>query len=138
MTEHLTHEALEGRERFRILPETSGRSFRTARVEPLPDSEDAPPAEEDVERCVAAYRGVVEAADEELVEPDPGFEGLAYWLAARVDFGPEIKQELLELTSERERIARVGSLLARARVTLAWARTARERAPGNGRVEPPG
>ena len=129
---------VEGRERFRILAETSGRSFRTARVEPLPDSEDAPPAEEDVERCVAAYRGVVEAADEELVEPDPGFEGLAYWLAARVDFGPEIKQELLELTSERERIARVGSLLARARVTLAWARTARERAPGNGRVEPPG
>ena len=31
---------VEGRERFRILAETSGRSFRTARVEPLPDSED--------------------------------------------------------------------------------------------------
>jgi Lon protease-like protein len=128
---------VEGRERFRILAETSGRSFRTARVEPVPDS-DEEPADEEVRRCLAAYRAVVEAAEEELIEPDPGAEGLAYWLAARVDFGPEIKQELLELTSERERVARMASLLARARVTLAWARTARERASGNGRVEPPG
>jgi Lon protease-like protein len=128
---------VEGRERFRILAETSGRSFRTARIEPVHDSGEDP-RDDEVERCLAAYRGVVEAAGEELVEPDPGSEGLAFWIGARVDFGPEIKQELLELTSERERVNRVAGLLARARVTLAWARTAQERASGNGRVEPPG
>jgi ATP-dependent Lon protease len=127
---------VEGRERFGIVAETSGRSFRTARVEPLPDAEDAP-TDDEVGRCIAAYHGVVEAAEEEPADPDPGPEGLAFWLAARVDFGPEIKQELLELRSERERVVRVTSLLSRARVTLAWARTARERAAGNGRVEPP-
>jgi Lon protease-like protein len=127
---------VEGRERFRIVAETAGRAFRTARIQTVPDSGDEP-SDEEVRRCIAAYRGVVEAAGEELADPDPGWEGLAFWVAARVDFGPEIKQELLELTSERDRVARVASLLARARVTLAWARTARERAAGNGRVEPP-
>jgi Lon protease-like protein len=129
---------VEGRERIRILEETSGRTFRTARVETMPDAEDTP-SEEEVERCLAAYRSVVEAAEaEEAGEPAPGDEGLAYWMAARIDFGPEAKQELLELTSERERVVKLEELLARARAALTWAKTARERASGNGRVEPPG
>ena len=128
---------VEGRERFRIVEETSGEPYRTARVEPFPDA-GAEPSPEDVERCLRAFRAVVEAADAEQEDPDPGAEGLAFWIAARVDFGAEAKQELLELPSERERVERISDYLQRARAALAWSKTARERAAGNGRVEPPG
>jgi Lon protease-like protein len=128
---------VQGRERFHILAETDGRAFRTASVESLPDTgEEA--AADDVERCLQAFRGLLDAAGAELEAPDPGREGLAYWIAARVDFGVDAKQELLELLSERDRIVRLAELLARATVDLRFAKTASERAAGNGRVEPPG
>ncbi len=128
---------VEGRERFRVVRETEGRSFRTAEISPLRDASDQPSAEE-VERCLAAYGRLAEAAGAELQEPDPGDEGLCYWIAARVDFGADVKQELLELGSERERTTRLAELLDKARGAVRFARTARERASGNGRVEPPG
>ena len=71
------------------------------------------------------------------MEPDEDVESLSFWLAARVDFGPEVKQELLELRSERERVVRLSELLVRARQAMRWAKMARERARTNGRVEPP-
>jgi Lon protease-like protein len=127
---------VEGRDRFRVLQETGGRAFRTAEISPLPDGGEEPDAGE-LERCLAAYRRLVEAAGAEPEEPEPGSEGLAYWIAARVDFGLDVKQELLELRSEQERTARLTRLLEQARAAVRFARTARERASGNGRVEPP-
>ncbi len=128
---------VEGRERFQILEETEGRSFRTAQVEELADTGEEPDPDE-VERCLAAFRRLVETAEAELEESEPGSEGLAYWIAARVDFGVDAKQELLELLSERERVVRLAELLAQATGALRFAKTASERAAGNGRVEPPG
>jgi Lon protease-like protein len=128
---------VEGRDRFRIIEETAGRSFRTARIELLPDTGDDPTGEE-VRRCLAAFRILVEVAEAEAGEPEPGPEGLAFWIATRVDFGPAAKQELLELRSERERVGRLGDLLMRAAAALRFAKTVQERATGNGRVEPPG
>jgi Lon protease-like protein len=127
---------VEGRDRFRVLRETGGRTFRTAEISTLPDGAGEPGGEE-LDRCLAAYRRLVEAAGAEAEEPEPGAEGLAYWIAARVDFGLDVKQELLELRSEQERTARLTSLLEQARAAVHFARTARERAAGNGRVEPP-
>ncbi len=128
---------VEGRDRFRLHEETAGRSFMTAQVSPL-DDESERPTEPEVERCMAAYRRVVEAADAELEEPTDETGALSYWLASRVDFGVEVKQELLELRSERERIVRLAGLLDHAREAIVWAKTAQERASTNGRVEPPG
>jgi len=128
---------VEGRERFQILEETEGRSFRTAQVEELVDTGEEPDADE-VERCLAAFRRLVETAEAELEESEPGSEGLAYWIASRVDFGVDAKQQLLELLSERERVVRLAELLAQAIGALRFAKTASERAAGNGRVEPPG
>ena len=128
---------VEGRERFQILEETEGRSFRTAQVEELVDTGEEPDADE-VERCLAAFRRLVETAEAELEESEPGSEGLAYWIAARVDFSVDAKQQLLELLSERERVVRLAELLAQAIGALRFAKTASERAAGNGRVEPPG
>jgi len=102
---------VQGRVRFQILEETEGRSFRTAQVEELVDTSEEPDPDE-VERCLAAFRRLVETAEAELEESEPGSEGLAYWIAARVDFGVDAKQELLELLSERERVVRLAELLA--------------------------
>jgi Lon protease-like protein len=126
-----------GRERFRVVAVTSGRSFLTASVTALEDGDDAP-TEDETERALAAYRKVAVEAEAEADEPDPHLDTLSYWLASRVDFGPGVKQELLELRSERDRIVRLAELLGRAREALQWARTARARAQTNGRVEPPG
>jgi Lon protease-like protein len=128
---------IEGRQRFRIVEETGGRSFRTANVESIPDTgEEA--TDDEVARCLDAFRALLEAAGAEFEAPAAGAEGLAYWIAARVDFGVDAKQEVLELQSERERTVRLAELLARAAVALRFANTAGERASGNGRVEPPG
>jgi Lon protease-like protein len=128
---------IEGRERFRIVTETEGRSFRTAAVESLLDSGEEP-TDEEVARCLNAFRTLLDVAGTEFEPPQAGPEGLAYWIAARVDFGVDAKQELLELQSERERIVRLADLLGRAAGALTFAKTASERASGNGRVEPPG
>jgi Lon protease-like protein len=128
---------VEGRERFRVLAETEGRSFKTAQIRSLDDGSEEP-TEEEVARCLAAFRRLAEVAGTEAEEHEPGTAPLSYWLAARVDFGPEAKQELLEFGSERERVTRLTALLDRARELLRFTQTARERAQGNGRVEPPG
>jgi ATP-dependent Lon protease len=128
---------VEGRDRFRVVQETEGRPFKTAEISPLDDGGEDPGPEE-IERCLAAFRELAEAAGAELEEPDPDAEGLSFWIAARVDFGPEVKQQLLELRSERERVVALAKLLQRAHEAVRFARTARERAATNGRVEPPG
>jgi Lon protease-like protein len=128
---------VEGRERFQVLSETEGRSFLTAEVAPVADG-DEEPSPADVERCLDAYRRVAAEAEADAEDPDPATPSLAYWLAARVDFGAEVKQEILELRSERDRVVKLAELLDRAKEAIRWSRMARERAQGNGRVEPPG
>ncbi len=127
---------VEGRERFRIVAETQGRSFRTAEVAPIADLVERPTAAE-LEACLVAYRGLAEEAGTEPDAPDPETASLAYWIAARVDLGTGVKQELLELLSERERTTRLTGLLGRASAAMRFSRTAHERASTNGRVEPP-
>jgi Lon protease-like protein len=126
---------VEARHRFQLLEETEGRSFRTAEVEELPD-EGETPTEEEVEECLAAYERVVSAAEAELEDLDFDADSIAYQIAARIDFGPEIKQGLLETRSERERVVRLAPMLTRAADAVEREREIRERAGGNGRVEP--
>jgi Lon protease-like protein len=125
---------VEGRARFRLVELTEGRTFQTAEVEPV--EEGADPAEPDeVERTLAQFRELVELAGIEIDEPAPG-PALSFALAAHVDFGPAIKQELLELESERRRIVRLAELLEYAVRALGLENEARDRAGGNGRVTP--
>lgn len=125
---------VEGRGRFRIVELTEGRPFRTAAVESLED-DGARPTDADVESAIAAFRRLVSAAEaEEIEEPAADSPTLSFDLAARVDFGHELKQELLELRSEATRLRRLVELLARAADALAAEREARIRASGNGKV----
>ena len=126
---------VEGRERIRIAELTEGRSFMTAEVEDI-DDEDESPTEDEIEECLAAYQRVVSAAEADLEELNFDADSIAYQIAARVDFGTEVKQGLLELRSERERVLRLAPMLDQAAEAVQRDREIRERASGNGRVEP--
>src|SRR3954451_1628914 len=127
---------VEGHERFRLAQETDGRSFRTAEIEPVED-DDETPTEAEIEDAMELFRRLVQVAEaEEIEEPAGGATALSYQLAAKVDFGHELKQELLELRSERQRLVRLAELLEKAVAGLTREREVRERASGNGKVTP--
>jgi Lon protease-like protein len=125
---------VEGRERFRLLDLTSGRSFQTAEVAPVLDEED-PGEPETIERARALFERLRELTDSEIEVPEPETPQLSYVLAGRVELAPEVKLELLAEVSERVRLERVCDLLEGAAVTVERQRRAAQRAATNGRVD---
>jgi Lon protease-like protein len=126
---------VEGRERFQLVELTEGRSFQTAEIVDI-DDDGEEPTQDELEQCLVAYARVVKAAEAELEDLDLDADSIAFQIAARVDFGTEIKQGLLELRSERERVLRLSPMLDQAADAVRRDREIRERASGNGRVEP--
>jgi Lon protease-like protein len=126
---------VEATERFQLVELTDGRAYRTAEVETLPDESDTP-SEDEVEDVLAAYARVVAAAEAELDDLDLDADSVAYQIAARIDFGTVVKQGLLELRSERERVIKLAPMLNQAAEAVEREREIRTRASGNGRVEP--
>jgi Lon protease-like protein len=126
---------VEGRERFRVVQNTGGRSFATAETADVVD-EAGLPSEETVSSCLVAYQRLSEVAEVPLDELDPGSENLAFRIAATLTFSLESKQELLEMASENERLTRVRELLEIAAVGL-HRRLVQQRASLNGQVKEP-
>lgn len=85
----------------------------------------------------AARRGyadlVERVTDSRPPEADLGELG-SYAMAATIAFEPEAKQELLELRSENERLARLAELCTEAMKRFEYAQKASERASTNGKV----
>ncbi|MFN2590933.1 MAG: LON peptidase substrate-binding domain-containing protein [Actinomycetota bacterium] len=128
---------VEGRERFSIVRLTEGRSFQTAVVEPVRDEPGTDPQPEQVEACLEAVEEVADLAETEIPDVDPADSELSFRIAGRIDFSADSKQELVEMTSERERLERLTEMLDDAAETLRLRRLAEERARGNGQVEGP-
>lgn len=128
---------VEGGERFRLLELTEGRAFATGHVEPVDDQHD--PAEQaDVERALALFARLVELTSSDIEPPAAETPELSFAIAGRFDFSPDLKQELLDESSERVRLVRLCELLAIAAETVARQREIASRAQGNGKVQPPG
>jgi Lon protease-like protein len=125
---------VEGRERFRLLDLTSGRSFHTGEVAPLLDDDD-PSAPETVEQALGLFGRLRELTNSEIEVPDADMPQLSYMLAGRVELAADVKLELLEEVSERVRLERVCELLEAAMVAVERQRRAAERAATNGRVD---
>jgi Lon protease-like protein len=124
---------VEGRERFRLVELTKGRSFHTAEVESVEDDgEDPDPG--DVERALEQFSQLKEITESEVEDPELHAGQLSFQLAARVDFGAEVKQQLLEQQSEAKRMRVLAELLAGAVQTMALEREVRDRASQNGKV----
>lgn len=126
---------VEGGERFRLLEVTEGRSFQTGLVEPVEDEVDAADSK-DTEHALELFHRLVELTGAEVEEPSLSVEQLSFELAGRFEFAPELKQKLLQLTSERLRMHLLAELLAGAAVAVERERDIAERAHGNGKVDP--
>jgi Lon protease-like protein len=124
---------VEGRDRFRLLELTSGRSFQTGDVEPV-DDEDDPADHASVDRALILFERLRDLTESEVEVPSPETFQLSYVLAGRVELATEVKLELLEERSESRRIGRVCELLELAGATVERQRQAAERAATNGRV----
>jgi Lon protease-like protein len=128
---------VEGRERFRLRELTQGRAFHTGDVEAVEDQQDpADPA--DAEEALRLFATLVELTGAEVETPEPDHPVLSFAIAARFELAPDVKQQLLQATSERERMKQVCEILARAAETVERQREIAARAQGNGRAHPPG
>ena len=124
---------IEGRQRFRLVELTRGRAYHTAEVEHVGDDEE-PPGADDVARALEQFARLKEITESQVDDPDPDAGFLSFQLASRVDFGAEVKQQLLEQRSEARRMHVVSELLENAARTMAVEQEVRERASQNGRV----
>jgi hypothetical protein len=82
-----------------------------------------------------AAAGRIAAASE--VDSDADFSGArsAFELAARIQLPEDVKQEMIEMRSEGQRLTRLQDLLERFAVVLERRNEIRIRAAGNGRAE---
>jgi ATP-dependent Lon protease len=130
------HVVVEGGDRFRLLEVDHERSFDTATVEELEDDPE-PPDFDDLERVFSTFKRLQVTVGAPGEPPDPSSPLFDFEIVGRVDFSTKTKQELLELTSPRKRVARLGVLLERALAALEIEQELRQRAHGNGKVVPP-
>ncbi len=128
---------VEGGERFRLLELTEGRTFVTGRIEPVDDQHD-PGDPEDIERALSLFARLVELTSSAVAAPAADSPALSFAIAGCFDFSPDLKQELLDESSERVRLVRLCELLAIAAETVERQRKIALRAHTNGKVHPPG
>ncbi len=125
---------IEGRDRFKLLELTSGKSFQTGAIAPIEDVDDWADAST-VERARTLFDRLRELTSSEIDVPDADTPQLSYVLAARVELAADAKLDLLAETSEKARLERVCELLEEAAVAVERQRRAAERAATNGKVE---
>src|ERR671911_2863979 len=75
---------VEGRERFRLLELTEGRSFQTGLVEPIEDENDVADPE-DSEHALELFHRLVEPTGAEVGEPRPTPQQPSFELAGRFE-----------------------------------------------------
>jgi Lon protease-like protein len=127
---------VEGSRRFKLNSILTGKPYYVGEVEYLEEEE----PEEDVtalaEECIALLERVVEAATEGSVgiEIQPPYRNLSFAIAGRIEFDLEARQQILELTSEQERLEKVKELLSAAAERLEREQQAREKAQKNGHL----
>jgi Lon protease-like protein len=128
---------VEGGDRFRVLEVSHDRSFAIGTVEELADPPDELAERADSERALELFARLQEALGTTTAPPPEVASPQLDWeLVDRVDFAPELKQELLELTSPVLRMRRLGELLERALEGVELESGIRRRAASNGKVTP--
>ena len=126
---------VEGSRRFKLNEIMTGKPYYVGDVEYI---EEGP--EEDVgslaEECVALLERVVAAATEGSVdiEIETPYRNLSFTIAGRIEFDLDTRQQILELTTERERLVKVRELLTEVAQRLEREQQAREKAQRNGHL----
>lgn len=109
-------------------------------VEFLEDESEEEEGQDPEESAAAheAYLELVRQATDRDPDPSEIAEMSAYAMAATVEFGPDVKQNLLDLRSEAERLRQVARLFRAALRRLDYVERAEVRAKSNGKVVFPG
>ena len=127
---------------FRLVRRIDDMAYPAGEIEPLADSVDDDPEAEAAEielmaEAHARYADLVEQVTDERPSADDLEDLDAYGMAATIEFDAGSKQELLELRSERERLAYVRDLFVKTIKRLAASEEAGELARSNGRIHIP-
>ncbi len=127
---------VEGSRRFRLNSILTGKPYYVGEVEYLEEEQEEEGVNALAEECITLLERVVEAATEGSVgiEIKPPYRNLSFAIAGRIEFDLEARQQILELTSERERLEKVRELLSAAAERLERERQAREKAQKNGHL----
>lgn len=125
---------VKGTRPFRLLREIEDMPYPSGEVAWL---EEDPDAQEDAEVAAGARRAYADLV-EQVTDSRPSEGDLsqldAYGMAATIAFDLSDKQELLELRSEEDRMARLADLCVTAAKHLARSQETAERASSNGKV----
>jgi Lon protease-like protein len=132
---------VEGRRRFRlfeiITPADEAEECLRARVVYFDDeAEDEEPGDLDEgirDRAISLFSRILRLMDVETPRPPGGDQPLSFRLVAAVDFGVDLKQQLLELTSEAERLSTTITLMESLIPRLELRRQREEAIRGNGK-----
>ena len=126
---------VEGTRRFKLNNVMTGKPYYVGDIEYL---EDEPVGDVSAlaEECIALLERVIQAATEGAVgiEIEPPYRNLAFAIAGRIEFDLEVRQEILEFSTEKERLAKVKELLTEAAGRLEREKAAREKAETNGHL----
>ena len=118
---------------FRVLERQGHLPYPAGVIEFIEDSDDEPDPE-----LAGTAREAYAALVKRATDREPSSEELdamtAYDMAATVDFGPDAKQELLDLRSENSRMRLVARLFRAATKRLDFVDRAQARARSNGKV----
>jgi Lon protease-like protein len=124
---------VRGTRPFRLVERQDDLPYPAATVEFLGEQEEDPDPEV-VEETRGLYAELVEQATDKTLDEEELAALDAYTMAATVEFGTDVKQELLELRSENARL-RLLTLLFRAAIKrLELVERAQARARSNGKV----
>ena len=126
---------VEGRERFRLVRLTEGRSFQTAETAPVEDEDDAAEPET-IDRARELFERLSVLTQSDVEVPEPDTPQLSYALASRLsELANDFRLELLDEVSEPARLERVCEVLEEVGVAVERQRRAAERAATNGKVD---
>ena len=108
---------VEGVERFRLVRQTEGRSFRTGEVEAVADGDDV--ADEELRAAaLKLFEELRDAVGADVESPEVDDPELSFAIARRVEIDARTKQLLLESRSEPERLEQLVAHLRNASAQL--------------------
>jgi Lon protease-like protein len=122
---------------FRLLRRIDDMAYPAGEIELLDDSPDDPSAADLSAEARERYADLVEHVTDERPAPEDLADLDAFGMAATIEFDAGSKQELLELRSERERLAYVRDLFVKTMKRLEQSEEAGELARSNGRIHIP-
>jgi Lon protease-like protein len=122
---------------FRLLRRIDDMAYPAGEIELLDDAPDGAAADDLGAEARERYADLVEHVTDERPAGEDLAELDAFGMAATIEFDAGSKQELLELRSERERLAYVRDLFVKTMKRLEQSEEAGELARSNGRIHIP-